>query len=175
MRSPLDRPRLLRLLRELGAAASGPGRIYVCGGATALLHGWRGSTIDVDLRLDPEPPGIFAAIALLKEALDVNIELAGPRSFVPPLPGADERAVFIGRHGAVDFFHEDLYGQVLAKLARGHDRDLGDIASAVADGLVEPSTLVALFAAIEPELLRYPGLNPAALRRRVEEFGRDGR
>lgn len=171
MRPPLDHPRLLILLSELGAAASGPGRIYLCGGATALLHGWRSSTIDVDLRLDPEPQGIFAAIARLKETLEVNIELAGPRSFVPPLPGADERALFIARHGSVDFYHEDLYGQVLAKLARGHDRDLGDIAAAVAAGLVEPSKLATLFAAIEPELLRYPALNAVALRRRVQEFG----
>ena len=28
--------------------------IYVTGGATAVLEGWRGSTIDVDVRFEPE-------------------------------------------------------------------------------------------------------------------------
>jgi hypothetical protein len=31
--------------------------------------------VDIDIRLDPEPPGIFQAIAKLKQELDINIDL----------------------------------------------------------------------------------------------------
>jgi hypothetical protein len=34
------------------------GRIYLTGGATALLYGWRSTTIDVDLKANPEPTTI---------------------------------------------------------------------------------------------------------------------
>jgi hypothetical protein len=172
MRQPLDRDRLEALLRAIGARTRGPGRIYLCGGATALLHGWRASTIDVDLRLDPEPAGLFEAIAALKNELDVNIELAGPRDFVPALPGADDRAAFIGRFGVVDVFHEDYYGQALAKIARGHARDRADVDAMVARGLFEPPRLLELLRAVAPALLRYPALDADDLLRRVEEFAR---
>ncbi len=37
MRAPVDPQRLRRFMRELGWRARGPGRIYLTGGATALL------------------------------------------------------------------------------------------------------------------------------------------
>ncbi|MCZ7683003.1 MAG: hypothetical protein M5U28_31025 [Sandaracinaceae bacterium] len=63
------------------------------GGATAITYGWRELTIDIDLRLDPEPPGAFEAIARLKDELDVNVELASPMDFLPEVPGWRERSV----------------------------------------------------------------------------------
>lgn len=63
---------------ELGRRARGSGRVYLTGGATALLHGWHTSTVGIDLKLDPEPAGAFEAIAELKDELDVNVELAAP-------------------------------------------------------------------------------------------------
>jgi len=74
----VDEAKLQRLMAEVGRRARGPGRIYLTGGATALLFGWRSSTVDVDIKLDPEPPGVFEAIASLKNELDVNVELASP-------------------------------------------------------------------------------------------------
>lgn len=55
MRREVDASRLRDFLRALGRASKGPGRVYLTGGATALLHGWRPMTKDVDLHLDPEP------------------------------------------------------------------------------------------------------------------------
>lgn len=57
----------------------------ILGGATALLAGWRTATVDLDLKLDPEPEGAFAAIAQIKEELGVNVELASPAEFLPEL------------------------------------------------------------------------------------------
>jgi hypothetical protein len=96
MRSNVDPQKIAQLMKVLGREARGPGCIYFTGGASALLIGWRSSTVDIDIRLDPEPPGIFQAIAKLKQELNINIELASPQDFLPPLPGWRDRSVFIG-------------------------------------------------------------------------------
>jgi hypothetical protein len=74
-------------MEALGQRVKGPGTIYLTGGATALLFGWRAKTIDVDIKADPEPRGLFEAITELKESLDANVELASPDLFIPELPG----------------------------------------------------------------------------------------
>jgi hypothetical protein len=108
MRPNVDSQKLERLMQVLGREAQGSGCIYFTGGASALLIGWRESTVDVDIRLDPEPPGIFQAIAKLKQELNINIELASPQDFLPPLPGWRDRSVFIGTQGQISFYHYDL-------------------------------------------------------------------
>jgi len=47
--------------------------------------GWRETTIVVDLKFDPEPAGVFDAIPALKRSLHLNVELACPSDFLPPL------------------------------------------------------------------------------------------
>ncbi len=110
------KPKVETLLRELGEGATSPGRIFLVGGATAVLEGWRETTLDVDLKLDPEPGGVFALIESVKRKLGINIELASPDQFVPALPGWASRSPFIVRHGCVDFHHYDPYGQTLAMI-----------------------------------------------------------
>lgn len=56
-----------RFFRALGAAASKPSRIYVTGGVTAVLLGFRASTLDVDLKMVPESDDLLRAIPRLKE------------------------------------------------------------------------------------------------------------
>lgn len=173
MRGQTDRPKLERFMQSLGERVHGAGRIYLVGGATAVLTGWRESTIDIDLKLGTEPPGLFQAIAAIKDDLDVNVELASPDQFIPALPGWEERSRYIGRFGQLAFFHYDFYAQALAKLQRGHDRDRLDLAALLRLGLIEKTILRRLFSAIEPELIRYPAIDPAEFRRVVEEFCRD--
>ena len=67
METALNPEKLGNFMEQIGRRATGPGRIYLVGGATALLLGIRGQTVDVDIKLDPEPPGTFEAIALLKQ------------------------------------------------------------------------------------------------------------
>ena len=173
MRPPVDRQRLESLMSALGRRVTSEGRIYFTGGATALFYNWRPMTIDVDLKADPEPPGLFEAIAVLKEELSINIELASPADFIPALTGWRERSPFIARHGRIDFHHYDLYSQALAKLERSHDRDLADVQAMFRDRLIDTTRLLDLFAAIEPELIRYPALDPASFRSTVENFCAD--
>ena len=101
MRTPADPAKVRTLLRELGRRARGPGRVYLIGGACALLEGWRAATVDVDLKLDPEPPGAFEAIARLKNELDLNVELVSPDQFLPLLPDWKSHSLLIGKHGDV--------------------------------------------------------------------------
>lgn len=153
----------------LGAAASAPARAYFTGGATAVLHGWRASTIDVDLTLVPDQDAVLRAIPALKESLRINVELAAPTDFIPVPPGWEDRSPFIARCGRLSFHHFDLYAQALAKVERGHTQDLADVREMVSRGLVEPQRALEYFARLEPELYRYPAIHGPAFRRAVEE------
>lgn len=170
MRPPLDRQKLERFLKVLGQRVRGEGRIYLTGGATALLHDWRPMTIDIDLKADPEPLGFFEAIATLKDELAVNVELAAPDQFIPPLPGWRERSLFIERHGALDFFHYDPFSQALAKLERGHSRDQADVTAMLRLGLIQSGKLEELFEQIQKDLIRYPAVDPGSFREAVANF-----
>lgn len=175
MRAETDAVKLKAFMAELGNRVRGPGRIYLAGGATALLHGWRSTTIDVDLKPDPEPPGLFEALAVLKDELDINVELASPDQFIPAVPGWRERSLFIARHGQIEFFHYDPYGQALSKLQRRHDRDIHDARAFLHDGLIDVPRLLEMFAQIEPELIRYPAVDAASFRSAVLEFCNENR
>lgn len=168
MRPPVDEARLRELARGLGRVARGPTRIYLTGGATAVLEGWRGSTVDVDLRFEPDVDELLREIPLLKERLGVNVELASPPDFIPELPGWRERSPLVFQEGHIDVHHFDFYSQALSKIERGFRQDLDDVGKMVERGLVEPTRLREFYEAIEPELYRYPAIDPAAFRQKVD-------
>lgn len=170
MRQPLTEPRLRELFEKLGDYGKGPGRIYITGGATAVFFGWRATTIDVDLKLDPEPRGVFEAIALLKDEMDVNIELASPDQFVPPLRGWRERSRWIASKGEIDFYHYDFYGQALSKIERGFKKDWADVEAMVAGDLVDPSLLLERFTEIESDFVKFPAIDLESLRATLSKF-----
>ncbi|HYN01315.1 MAG TPA: hypothetical protein VE359_02605 [Vicinamibacteria bacterium] len=92
-----------------------------------------------------------------------------PAHFIPELPGWRERSLLIERVGRVSFYHYDLYSQALAKIERGHGKDLADVAQLLGRGLVEPQRLRELFEAIEPRLHRYPAIDPPSFRKRLDD------
>lgn len=169
MRELTDRSRLERFMRALGRAADRPGRAYLTGGATAVLEGWRASTIDVDVAFAPDTDALLRAIPAVKEELKLNVEIVSPSHFIPELPGWQERSAFVAQEGPLAFHHYDFYAQTLAKLERGHAKDAEDVAAMVGRGLVEPVRLRRMFEAIEPALYRFPAIDPAAFRRAVVE------
>lgn len=146
--------------------------VYLTGGATAVLLGWRATTIDVDIRIDPETDDLLRRIPALKETLDLNVELASPLDFLPPLPGWRDRSPFIVQHGGVTYRHFDPYSQALSKVERGHQQDQADVTAMLERGLVDPESAIKLFEAIASELFRFPAIDPETLRRDVDEaFG----
>lgn len=159
---------------ELGRRIKNKGRIYLTGGATAVLMDWRETTIDIDMKPVPDTDEIFQAIALLKNELNVNIELASPGEFIPPLPGWEERSIFIENHGALHFFHYDLYAQALAKIERGHSQDQKDVKEMFSRKLVDREKLLELFESIRPQLIRYPAIDPEEFEKKVREAIQNG-
>ncbi|HKZ32626.1 MAG TPA: DUF6036 family nucleotidyltransferase [Vicinamibacteria bacterium] len=169
MRGLADAERLRRFLRELARAAEVDAAVYLTGGATAVLFGWRDSTIDADILIVPEHDSLFQALPRLKEELQINVEIASPAHFIPELPGWRERSLFIERIGGLSFYHYDPYAQALAKIERGHAKDLGDVAELLDRGLVEPKRLRELFQGIESSLHRYPAVDPVRFRKRLDD------
>jgi hypothetical protein len=170
MRELATSAKIDRFLRALGRSASSPSRVYLTGGVSAVLLGFRSSTVDIDLKMIPDSDELLRAIPKLKEELQLNVELAAPDQFIPPLPGWQERSPFLRQEGSLSVYHYDFYAQALAKIERGHARDLADVEAMTARGYVEPRRLEELFDAIVPRLERFPGIDAAAFRAKLRAY-----
>jgi hypothetical protein len=168
MRAPVDELRLRRFMRRLGESG-GSARVYLTGGAAAVLRGWRKSTVDIDLLMVPDDDLLLRAMQTLKNELAVNVEIAGPSRYLPELPGWESRSRFILREGNVLFYEYDPCAQALAKIERAHATDLDDVRHALADRAVHPAELWRLFDAMEGELHRFPAVDGPSFRRRLTQ------
>jgi hypothetical protein len=169
MRNAADLTGLRRFMRTLGGMTRDSTRVYFTGGATAVLHGWRDSTIDIDVKFAPERDELFRAVRDIKDQLSVNVELAAPVDFIPVRADWEDRSPFIAREGRVSFHHFDFCAQVLAKIERDHAQDRLDVQQFFTRGLVTAEEVRAYFEAIIPQLYRYPALDEVAFRRRVAD------
>jgi hypothetical protein len=124
------------------------------------------------MTLAPERDEILRALPELKRSLDLNVELAAPHHFIPPVPGWEDRSVFVGRYGKISVFHYDPYSQALAKIERGHTQDMSDVRRMFEDGMISSQGVLELFEAIERDLYRYPAIDPRSFKRAVEEASR---
>ncbi|MFV1960127.1 MAG: hypothetical protein ACC662_12030 [Planctomycetota bacterium] len=172
MRDMLTRERLRDLMQEIARRAprqGGPFRVFLVRGGTAVLAGWREASVDADFHSEQE--AVFHDIQAIKEALNVNVEFVRPEYFVPPLPGAADRHVFIEVIGPVHYYHYDPCSQVFAKVVRGFDRDLLDARAFVVSGMVDPEELRRLVEGLrDADFARYPSLSPAGVRRAMADF-----
>jgi hypothetical protein len=75
LRDAADVERIERLARELGRVVAPGTRMYLTGGATAVLEGWRSTTVDIDIRFEPDSDAALRRIADLKEELQRGFEL----------------------------------------------------------------------------------------------------
>ncbi len=169
MRENSNIKKIRLIMEEIGRSMSKPVNVYLTGGATAVLFGMRKSTIDVDLKFDPDLSEKFDVIRDIKETLNANIELASPDDFIPPLPDWKERSIFIAQHGKVKFYHYDLYSQVLAKIERGWEQDMEDARNFIMHS-VDFGKLIQLFYSVEKDFMRYPAINFRQLEKRLMEF-----
>lgn len=170
MRQPVDANRLRAFMAALAREAKGPLQVYLVGGSTAVLEGWRKSTIDVDLAFGESDDAVLRALPGLKDTFDINVELASPADFIPMKPGWQDRSPFVAQEGVVTFRHFDLYAQALAKIERGHEMDRHDVQEMLARGLVTRPGLISYFETIEPELYRFPAIDPASFRTAVADI-----
>ena len=162
-RGPADAAAVRRLLERLGRLTGEPTTLYLVGGATAVLEGWRPTTIDVDVYIEPERDEILRAIPTLKEELETNVELASPLDFLPELREWRDRSPFVVQEKQLTVRHFDFYSQALAKLERDFPTDRADVDAMVDRGLVEPDRLGRLFAEISDQLYRFPAVDAGSL------------
>lgn len=168
MRRLATGPRIRRLLHALARRTRQPTTLYLTGGATAVLLGWRETTIDVDLKLVPDRDELLRAIRDLKDELQINIELASPDLFIPVRDDWQDSSLWETTEGSLSVRHFDLRAQALAKVERGHQRDLADVAAMLERELVSATDLWNYLDAIEAHLYRYPAIDPASFRRALE-------
>lgn len=168
MRAPVDAGRVRELARQLAASVRTETTLYLTGGATAVLEGWRETTIDVDLRLEPESDEVLLAIARLKDQLSLNVELASPPDFIPELPGWRERSPLVFQEGRLTVRHFDPYSQALSKVERGFSQDLEDVDAMLERGLIRRDRVLSLFDEIEPFIFRYPAIDAPSFRAKVK-------
>ncbi len=173
MRELTDQDRVRRFMHALGAEVKQAARVYFTGGASAVLLGWRSSTVDVDIQIIPDSDLVLRAIPRLKEELKMNVELACPADFIPEVPGWEDRSLFIATERSISFFHYDFYAQALSKIERGHHQDIQDVREMIARGLIEIQKVRQAFDQIEPLLYRYPAIHPPSFRRAMEDMLRE--
>jgi hypothetical protein len=175
MREKVTAARLQEFMKRLSETAAGPARIFLVGGATAVLLGWRETTIDIDLKIVAETDDVLRSVPELKERLQVNVELASPDDFIPELPGWQDRSLFIQQNGNLTYLHYDFYAQALAKIERGHETDLQDVHHMIHSALVDPTRLLEFFSEIEEDMYRYPAIDGKKFRAAVERIVREAK
>lgn len=169
MRQELFSEHVESFMNAFGQTMKKPAQVYFSGGVSAVLYGWRKTTVDLDIKVLPDSEAL-TAISRLKNELHMNIELASPDDFIPAVPGWQSRSVFIKRVGQVDFFHFDFYSQALSKIERGFERDTSDVQAMANRRLIQSAELLRLFGMIKPELIRFPAIDPASFEQSVESF-----
>jgi hypothetical protein len=124
--------------------------------------------IAVDLRLEPESDALLPAIQRPNDEPRVKRRARLAARLHPVPAGWQGRSLPIAREGRLAFYHFDPYAQALAKLERAHAQDVEDVRALAERGLVEPARALAFLAEIEPQLHRFPAVDPPSFRRRVE-------
>jgi hypothetical protein len=168
MREVATRHRIDAFLEALAREAASPCVVYLVGGTSAVIEGWRDSTIDIDLAIRPDSDAMLRAIPVLKDRLQVNVELASPDLFIPVPAGWEERSPLLRRIGQVTVRHFDFTAQALAKIERGHARDLADVEAMVSRGLITAESVRTQFELMEAHLYRFPAIDAASFRRAVD-------
>jgi len=167
MRPEVDRARVLEFATELGRRLRAPHTLYLVGGSSAVVVGWRGSTRDLDVRPEPDSDELLRILHELKQALDINIELASPLDFLPALDGWQDHSPYVGSWGRLHVRHLDFRLQALSKLERGLDTDLDDVRAMLARGLVNTDELHDAFDAMRTGLFRFPAVDGPQLEKRL--------
>ncbi|MEO8149737.1 MAG: DUF6036 family nucleotidyltransferase [Bacteroidia bacterium] len=160
-----------KFISETGTFVRKPLNVYFSGGTTAVMLGIRNTTIDIDLKFEPDGMQMYKAIQHLKENLNLNlnIELASPDNFIPPLPQWRKRSIFITQKGKVNFLHYDLCAQIISKVQRGWKQDVTD-AEGFLKKIGDINMLMDLFLKVKKDFIKYPAVNVNELEKKLTHF-----
>jgi hypothetical protein len=144
--------------------------------------GLRSATLDVDYVAASENPRALQEferlLPRLKDEIDVNVEPASPGDFMPVPRGVLERSRYVRNYGSVAVYHYHYPTLILAKAARGAERDLADIELLLRAGIVHWAAVEETWADIRTRDTGWLRHTPAqveqrlnAVRRRLQELG----
>jgi hypothetical protein len=170
MRELATANRIQRFLEAFAEAATEPTTLYLVGGASAVLVGWRETTRDIDFVMRPESDALLRAIPRLKEQHSINVELAAPDHFIPVPARWEDRSPFVAALGQMTIRHFDFTAQALSKIERGHARDLDDVRAMLAAGLITKAGLRDAFERTAADLYRYPSIDESSYRAALDEL-----
>lgn len=156
MRQPVERSTIEAFLQELGRRVRRPGKLYLTGGAALVHAGLRGegaATAAIDLKLDTaNEEEVQDALRQLQDQLHIDLKLVWPGDFLPEPPAWEAGSQYVGRYGALEVFSVDFVFLALAKVARGSERDLGDLEALAQSSVVTQQALQAAAETIRPYL-----------------------
>ncbi len=76
------------------------------------------------------------AIRRLIQKLNINVEFASPRDFMPLPIQWMTQSQYIGRYGAIDVFYFDFCSIALSKIQRGSSLDINDVKLLLQQGII---------------------------------------
>jgi len=165
MRPTVDKAEIERFLHAFGQFYRKQNRLYLTGGAALVHAGIRsGRTLDIDVEVTDGD--MLLTIDQLKQRLQLNIEVASPKDFMPVPNQWETWSQYVGRYGSVDVFYFDFYSIALSKIDRGTTRDLQDVQLLVLQSIIDLKTLDIAFQEVIQQVqstqgrMRYPRFDP---------------
>ncbi len=162
IRPNVDKTNIEQFLKELGRTFRHSGRLYLVGGAALVHLGVRsGFTQDIDLEV--EAGDMFDAIRQVKQQLNINVEFASPKDFIPLPKQWQTTSRFAGRYGNIDVFYFDFYSMALSKIERGNTRDIRDVKLLLQQHVISLQALDAAYQEVVAQMGKgsYQRLDPA--------------
>ncbi len=164
MRPNVDKKAIESFLQQLGRIFRKPGRLYLVGGAALVHAGVRpGFTEDIDIQVGTANEGdLIVAIQRLIQQMQINIEFASPKDFIPLPSQWETHAQYVGRYGQIEVFYFDFYSIALSKIERATTRDIEDVKLLVQQQYITLDELDASYREVLAQLGkgRYPKITP---------------
>jgi hypothetical protein len=164
MRPNVDKKAIESFLQQLGRTFRKPGRVYLVGGAALVHAGVRpGFTQDIDIQVGGVNEGdLIISIQRLIQQMQINIEFASPKDFIPLPSQWETHAQYVGRYGQIEVFYFDFYSIALSKIERGTTRDIEDVKLLVQQQRIALDELDAAYQEVLAQLGkgRYPKITP---------------
>lgn len=158
-RRDVDASALDAFLDGVGRRVRDPVRLYIAGGAEAVILGIRPTTLDIDVTLDADDPQAERraerVVEDVAERVGVVVEWSDPTMFLPiPRAAALKRSPWHRTVGQVRVHQFDLVSVALGKIGRGTERDLADVDAYLDRGLIRWPDVETLWRAVRGESFR---------------------
>ncbi len=148
----------------MGRTFRKPGRLYLVGGAALVHAGVRsGFTQDIAIQVGEVNEGdLIIGIQRLTQQMQINIEFASPKDFIPLPLQWETHAQYVGRYGQIEVFYFDFYSIALSKIERGTTRDIEDVKLLVQQQRIALDELDGAYQEVLAQLGkgRYPKITP---------------